>query len=230
MPNAVTGLSGPRKVLVSIVVLECCVEGFEHVAKVLAAGANRIELCDNLAVGGTTPSLGVMTQAARLTHEAGGRVMAMIRPRGGDYAYDAAEVEAMAIDIRAAAQAGVDGIVLGCVRDGRLDEPVLERLLPVGQELGLEVTFHMAFDELDESEQLAAIDWLSGHGVARILTHGSADLSVPIAENLDRIARYARHAAGRLVIMPGGGVTRDNVHSVCEAIGMDEAHGTKIVG
>ena len=90
------------------------------------------------------------------------------------------------------------------------------------------VTFHMAFDDLAEKNQLAAIDFLAGLGVERILTHGGP-AGTPIADNLDHLRRLIDHAAGRITILPGGGITYDNAEAVAEALGVHEVHGTKIV-
>ena len=104
---------------------------------------------------------------------------------------------------------------------------------PVTDEAGAEVppvavTFHMAFDELAEERQREAIDFLAELGVERILTHGGA-AGTPIADNLDHLRRLIEHAAGRLIILPGGGITFENAESVADALGVQEVHGTKIV-
>lgn len=96
--------------------LEFCAENLTHVSAALAAGARRIELCDNLAVGGTTPSAGVIAQAVRIAHAVpGASVRVIIRPRGGDFVYDDAELAAMEADARTAIRLGADGVVLGCL-------------------------------------------------------------------------------------------------------------------
>ena len=95
---------------------EFCAENLTHLSVALAAGARRIELCDNLAVGGTTPSAGVIAQAVKLVHGTpGATVRVIIRPRGGDFVYDDAELAAMEEDARAAVRLGADGIVVGCL-------------------------------------------------------------------------------------------------------------------
>ena len=95
---------------------EFCAENLTHLPAALAAGARRIELCDNLAVGGTTPSAGVIAQAARVAHAAPeATVRVIIRPRGGDFVYDDMELAAMEADARAAVRLGADGVVLGCL-------------------------------------------------------------------------------------------------------------------
>ena len=94
---------------------EFCAENFTDVPAAIEAGADRIELCDNLAVGGTTPSAGVIGAATVYAHEHGARVMTMIRPRGGDFVYGPAELQMMQSDIETACRLGTDGIVFGCL-------------------------------------------------------------------------------------------------------------------
>ena len=105
---------------------------------------------------------------------------------------------------------------------GALADEAGEPIAPVA------VTFHMAFDDLAEKNQLAAIDFLAGLGVERILTHGGP-AGTPIADNLDHLRRLIDHAAGRITILPGGGITYENAETVAEALGVHEVHGTKIV-
>lgn len=213
---------------------EFCAENFERVPAAIAAGAARIELCDNLAVGGTTPSLGVIRATVAYAHAHGARVMCMVRPRGGNFEYTDAEADIMACDLLAAKREGVDGVVFGCTRDGQLDRALIERLVGLAHEDQpqgpgrVDVTFHMAFDALDADAQLAAIDWLAEQGVERILTHGGPG-DTPLADNLPRIAEYVARAAGRLVVLPGGGVTWENAEAVAAGLGVSEVHGTKIV-
>ncbi len=218
---------------------EFCAENFSDVPAAIAAGAARIELCDNLAVGGTTPSFGVIEAAVSYAHEHGARVMCMVRPRGGDFVYSVGEVEMMEADARIALALGADGIVLGCLApdaDGDLDLDVaaLERVCSIAREAAeergeaVDMTFHMAFDALPERRQLEAIDAIADLGFTRILTHGGA-AGTPIEENLDRLRTYVERAAGRLVILPGAGITYENAERVADALGVREVHGTRIV-
>ncbi|HIU05317.1 MAG TPA: copper homeostasis protein CutC [Candidatus Coprousia avicola] len=218
---------------------EFCAENFTCVPAAIAAGARRIELCDNLAVGGTSPSMGVIEATVEYAHGHGARVMAMVRPRGGDFVYSDREVEMMETDARIALALGVDGIVFGCLAADEtgalaLDVPTAERLMAIAREAASErgeavdVTFHMAFDALPDERQLDAIDAIAEIGCTRILTHGGP-AGTPIADNLDRLAAYIERAAGRLIILPGAGITWENVDAVAERLGVGECHGTKIV-
>lgn len=207
---------------------EFCAENLTCVEAALAAGAQRVELCDNLAVGGTTPSHGVIRAAVELCHARGAAVMCMVRPRGGDFEYAPWEARVMEDDLRHAARLGVDGVVFGCLREGRLDRELTSCLVTAAKDAGLAVTFHMAFDALPASERPDTIDYLAGIGVERILTHGGP-AGTPIEENLDALLGYIRRAAGRIAILPGGGITHKNAQAVALALGVSEVHGTRIV-
>lgn len=205
---------------------EFCAENMELVPAAVAAGAARVELCDNLSVGGTTPSYGVIRAAVALAGERGVGVMCMIRPRGGDFEYTPDEAAMMRDDLAMAKRLGVTGVVFGCLRDGHLDRALTSELVELAD--GVDVTFHMAFDALPADEQLGAIDWFAGQGVSRILTHGGP-AGTPIEDNLGRLRAYVDRAAGRVTILPGGGITWENAERIASELGVCEVHGTKIV-
>lgn len=213
---------------------EFCAENMELVPAAVAAGAARIELCDNLAAGGTTPSYGVVRAAVAHARKTGTDVMCMVRPRGGNFEHTPAEAAMMRDDLAMAKRLGVTGVVFGCLRDGRLDRELTAELVRLAHEDAPEapgrvaVTFHMAFDALAPEDQLEAIDWLADQGVERILTHGGP-AGTPIADNLGRLRAFVERAAGRLIILPGGGITWENAEAVASALGVSEVHGTKIV-
>ncbi len=219
---------------------EFCAENFTDVPAAIEAGARRIELCDNLAVGGTTPSLGVIEHTVAYAHEHGARVMTMIRPRGGDFVYSDVELAMMESDVFSACEAETDGVVFGCLKESEdgcyeLDLDACKRI--VGAAIAaadafcldhIDITFHMAFDALPVDAQLPAIDALSDLGVTRILTHGDV-AGTSIMDNLARLRELTEYAGDRLIILPGAGITYENVADVVAAIGAPEAHGTKIV-
>lgn len=206
---------------------EFCAENFEHVPAAIEKGAKRIELCDNLAVGGTTVSLGVMETTIQYCHEKDIPVMAIIRPRAGHFVYSDTELKIMTRDIFEAKKAQVDGVVLGCLtQDGWIDEEAMEELLDIAN--GLQVTFHMAFDAIPLSKQKEAIDWLVDHQVDRILTHGGPS-GTPIEDNFAHLQELIAYANHRLIILPGGGITSKNATLVSETLNVHEVHGTKIV-
>jgi copper homeostasis protein len=206
---------------------EVCVENFTKVPEAIEKGAQRVELCDNLAVGGTTVSPGVAQVTMDYCRSRNVKVMSMIRPRGGDFVYNVDEIEIMKQDIIHLKEIGTDGVVFGCLtQDGWIGEEAMFTLLEAAS--GLEVVFHMAFDAIPADSQLKAIDWLVEHGVHRILTHGGPS-DTKIEDNVDRLKTYIEHANGRIAILPGGGVTSGNLEEITSSLGVREAHGTKIV-
>lgn len=206
---------------------EFCAENYTSIPLAIANGANRIELCDNLAVGGTTPSTGVIEEVLSYANEKSVPVMTIIRPRGGDFVYNDIELKIMHTDLIEAKKLGTDGVVIGCLTpSGWLDEEALEVLIDSAE--GLQITFHMAFDEIPQERQYEAIDWLVEHGVHRILTHGGV-AGTNIEDNFAHLKQLIAHADGRIIILPGGGITSENAQVVANALGVHEVHGTKIV-
>ena len=208
-------------------IYEFCAENVTLLEKAMQAGARRIELCDNLAVGGTTPSYGVTKAAVELAANYDTTIMTMIRPRGGDFVYNDLEIAIMLEDIRLTAQAGSQGVVFGALTaDKKLDKANLEKLIAASK--GMEIVFHMAFDELSDEDQLEAIDWLSQAGVTRILTRAGVS-----GDSLEkRFAHYHRileHAKGKIEILPGGGIELDNRQTFIDQLGVTQLHGTKVV-
>ncbi|WP_409290825.1 copper homeostasis protein CutC [Peribacillus sp. SCS-37] len=207
---------------------EVCVENFAPIPEKIAKGAERIELCDNLSTGGTTVSHGVAMRAIDYCRGMGVKVMTMVRPRGGDFIYSQEEIEIMKQDLIHLKHLGTDGVVLGCLTEaGWIDEEAMSILLKLAE--GLEVTFHMAFDHIAPDRQFDAIDWLAERGVQRILTHGGP-LDTSMEQNLPRLKEYVDYAAGRIIILPGGGITEENVHSIASALQVREVHGTRVAG
>ena len=208
-------------------IYEFCAENVTLLEKAMQAGARRIELCDNLAVGGTTPSYGVTKAAVELAADYDTTIMTMIRPRGGDFVYNDLEIAIMLEDIDLTAQAGSQGVVFGALTaDKKLDKVNLEKLIAASK--GMEIVFHMAFDELSDQDQLEAIDWLSQAGVTRILTRAGVS-----GDSLEkRFAHYHRileHAAGKIEILPGGGIDMDNRQTFIDQLGVTQLHGTKVI-
>lgn len=206
---------------------EFCAENFTNIPNAIASGATRIELCDNLAVGGTTVSKGVMAETMAYCSEKGVPVMAIIRPRGGNFIYTDIELKIMEADILEARHLGVDGVVFGCLNEqNKIDVEAMSILLEAAE--GMQVTFHMAFDEMSRDDQFSAIDWLSEHGVTRILTHGGSNL-VPIEQHLEYINDLISYANNRITILPGGGISYKNIDTVTSFLKVKEVHGTQIV-
>ncbi|OAP41435.1 copper homeostasis protein CutC [Sinorhizobium glycinis] len=200
----------------SAILLEVCVDDAEGLAAAIEGGADRIELCSALAVGGLTPSAGLMALAACAPVPA----YAMIRPRPGDFVFHTAELDIMRRDIEAARAAGLAGVVLGAsLPDGRLDAPALGEL--TGHAAGLGLTLHRAFDLVPDFAE--AIEIAVDLGFERILTSGGAR-NAPAA--VDTLARLVELAAGRLSIMPGSGVTIDTIGQLLPRLAVTEVHSS----
>ena len=199
-------------------VLEICVESVASIVAAAHGGADRIELCSALTLGGLTPSAGMMTLAARLALPC----HAMIRPRGGDFIYDADEVEQMARDIAVAALMGMAGVVFGATRARVLDHAVLGRLMAAvrAADQPLSTTLHRAIDTLDDP--IAAIDVAVDLGFDRVLSSGGAATA---AAGVETLRAMHERAAGRLVVMAGSGVDAQNVAAL-RAAGIDEIHAS----
>jgi copper homeostasis protein len=205
---------------------EICVESAAGVLAAHAAGADRIELCANLAVGGTTPSAGLIqwaVDAARGPGQApspGQRIAVhvLVRPRGGDFVYTAAEADVMSRDILAAKAAGADGIVVGALTpSGAVDVPLTTRLAELARPLS--VTFHRAFDEAaDPAGAFADVLALCAD---RLLTSGGAATAL---EGAELIRSLVIRSAGRLQVMAGGGVTEHTAADILRRTGVRELH------
>ena len=208
-------------------IYEFCAENVTLLEKAMQAGARRIELCDNLTVGGTTPSYGVTKAAVELAANYDTTIMTMIRPRGGDFVYNDLEIAIMLEDIRLTAQAGSQGVVFGALTsDKKLDKANLEKLIAASK--GMEIVFHMAFDELSDEDQLEAIDWLSQAGVTRILTRAGVS-GDSLEKRFVHYHRILEHAKGKIEILPGGGIDLDNRQTFIDQLGVTQLHGTKVV-
>ncbi len=196
---------------------EICVDSPESALVAQKGGASRVELCDNLFEGGTTPSLGSIKTARRLLDLA---LHVIIRPRGGDFLYSDIEFETMKLDIAAAKEAGVDGVVIGLLtRDGEIDRPRTTELIARARPMS--VTVHRAFDMCrDPSEALEALVEL---GVDRILTSGQQATAV---EGAALIARMVEQAAGRIGIIACGSIDESNAAAVIAATRAKEFHFT----
>ena len=208
-------------------IYEFCAENVTLLEKAMQAGARRIELCDNLAVGGTTPSYGVTKAAVELAANYDTTIMTMIRPRGGDFVYHDLEIAIMLEDIRITAQAGSQGVVFGALTaDKKLDKTNLEKLIAASKRM--EIVFHMAFDELSDEDQLEAIDWLSQAGVTRILTRAGVS-GDSLEKRFEHYHRILEHAKGKIEILPGGGIDLNNRQTFIDQLGVTQLHGTKVV-
>ncbi|GGD99293.1 copper homeostasis protein CutC [Aureimonas endophytica] len=198
------------------VLLEICVDSPEGLATAVAAGADRVELCSSLDLGGLTPSPGLIALAAAAPVP----VYAMIRPRVGDFSFSPPEIDAMRAEIAAVRAAGLAGVVLGASRPDRsLDAALLARLCE--EAAGLGRTLHRAFDLVPDP--FAALDLAIELGFERILTSGGAPNALAGAEVL---AALRQRAAGRISIMPGSGVRPETVAEILRRTGAHEIHAS----
>jgi copper homeostasis protein len=197
------------------VLVEACVESLDAAVAAAAGGAHRIELCANLAAGGTSPD--AATLAACLSRLAI-PVFVMVRPRGGDFHYSAAERAGMVEEIWQVKAAGAQGIVMGALRpDATVDETLTRELIAAARPLP--ATFHRAFDSCNDVEE--ALETLIALGVTRVLTSGQAPTA---PDGAATIAELVRLAAGRIGILAGGGITSANVAALVRASGVREVH------
>jgi len=198
------------------VLLEVCVDSAEGLYSAIEGGADRIELCSALELGGLTPSQALMELASTVPIP----VYAMIRPRAGSFCFSAEDEVIMAADIGNARNAGLAGVVLGAsLADGSLDVTLLERL--IAEAKGLGTTLHRAFDLVPDAE--TALEQAIALGFERILTSG---LSQTAEEGLDNLRHLAGKAGKRISIMPGSGVSAGNVGRIIEATGATEVHAS----
>ncbi len=199
---------------------EACIENFTQALAAQQAGADRVELCENLAVGGTTPSYGTIKACMEKLEIP---PFVMIRPRGGDFTYSAEELEIMQEDIDRCKELGVPAVVFGLLTaDGEID--VANTRMLVERARPMQVTFHKAFDEL--ANPLAGIDTLVELGVDRLLTSGT---KATAKEGTEILTQLIERANGKLTIVAAGKVTRDNLADLSQAIQTTEFHGKAIV-
>jgi copper homeostasis protein len=195
--------------------VEAAVETLEEALAAKRAGADRIELCANLGVGGTTPSAGLI---ASVVQQANHPVFVMIRPRGGDFVYAADEIDAMIEDIDRARPLGIAGIVTGALRsDGSVDVESMRRLMSPAA--GLPVTFHRAFDVV--ANRTEALEQVIELGASRVLTSGGAATAL---EGAVAIAMLVDQAGERVSIMAGGKIREQNARDVIARTGVREVH------
>ena len=199
---------------------EACVESFEKSLEAQNNGANRIELCENLAVGGTTPSYGTVKICLEKLNIP---IFPMIRARGGNFVYSKDEIKIMKEDIKIFKELGVKGVVLGCLTsDNKIDLEFTKELVDLAYPM--EVTFHKSIDEI--LNPLDYIDDLVNIGIKRILTSGGKATAL---EGKDLINEMIKKSNGRLKIVVAGKVTKENLNGLSNLISADEFHGKLIV-
>ena len=197
--------------------IEICCGSIQSAANAKVAGATRIELCQGLIEGGTTPSLATIDYAVR---ELGLRVFVLVRPRGGDFCYNELEIKTMEEDVEYCKKAGVAGIVVGFLHpDGSIDTELTRRFVKLSAPLP--VTFHRAFDRC--KEPLKALEEVIDCGCARILTSGCKPTAM---EGSDMLQQLVKQADGRIKILAGSGITPENAAALKQQTGVPEIHGS----
>lgn len=202
-----------------MVIYEACVGNYNEAFEAYKKGAQRIELCDNLMEAGTTPSYGTIK---RTIEKLKIPVMVIIRPRGGDFTYSDDELEIMKYDVKVCKDLGAYGVVIGAIKDSKVDKKVITELVKLAKPMT--ITFHMAFDEIEDKK--AAIDELALLGIDRILTKGGSGDALANKDSLKELVKYAN---SRISIMPGKGVNKYNRDYILEYTGANEIHGSKVV-
>jgi copper homeostasis protein len=203
-------------------VVEICVADPASARAAWEGGADRIELCADLASGGTTPSFGLLT---KVIGESPGPVHVLIRPRGGDFVVDRDEFIMMALDIDIARGLGAVGVVLGALRpDATIDAETIARLVDHARPLS--ITFHKAIDLVPDPP--GAIDTLAALGIDRVLTSGGLGAA---RGNVATLRAMAARADGRLAVMVGGGLAESDLAGLLDATGLAEVHlGSGVTG
>jgi len=186
------------------ILLEVCVDDAEGLAAAIEGGADRIELCAALAIGGLTPSIGLMQLSAKAPIP----IMAMIRPRAGSFIWNEDELQIMEAEIAATRALGLSGVVIGAnLPDGRLDQLALQRLAKAAD--GLDIALHRSIDLTPDAVE--AVQIAKHLGINRILSSGGAQKAV---SGLDRLAAMQQAARDEIVIMPGSGVNIDTLPAI----------------
>ena len=200
-------------------VVEVCVDSVESAVVAQSAGAYRVEYCDNLLEGGTTPSYGQLIIVRKLLNI---KLYVIIRPRGGNFLYNDIEFDIMKEDIRKCGEIGCDGIVIGILKaDGSIDKERATELTTIANSYSMGVTFHRAFDRCRDLN--IGLEDVIATGCERILTSGGNDNASAGAAVIKRLIANAK---GRIIIMPGAGLTAENIAEVAKMTEATEFHGT----
>ena len=198
-------------------IIEIATSDFSTTKSAVEGGADRIELCANLAEGGTTPSFGTLKQCREAFDVL---LYPIIRPRGGDFLYSKDEFAIMMNDVKLCKQLGCDGIVIGLLNmDGSIDVTRTSELIELAYPMG--VTFHRAFDRC--RGPFVALEELIEIGCERILTSGQKP---SVVDGVDLVAELNKKSDGRIIIMPGSGVRKENIKMLAEKTGCTEFHSS----
>lgn len=202
-------------------ILEACCTSPSEVKEAILNGADRIELCEQIEVGGVTPCEDNIRQSVAL----GLPVNVLIRPRGGNFVFNQDEIGQMLESIELCRRLGAKGVVIGALKeDGTIDMEAMKRMMAQAKkERPMNVTFHRAFDRVAEPEK--ALEQIIELGCDHILTSGQKDSAM---EGAELIAQLVTQASGRITVMPGAGVNPSNIDKLQTQTKAVEFHGTKI--
>jgi len=202
-------------------VIEACVENINEALRAESLGANRVEICENLKIGGTTPSCGTIAIAKKILKIP---IMVLIRPRGGNFVYSKNEIEIIKRDIQICKEIGVNGVVIGALtREYTIDHELINELAQLAKPL--EITFNKAIDKtynvLEEFSNLLNTD------IDRVLTSGGAKTAFDGKEIINEMVRIAN---GKVKVISAGKIHHSDLSKLQKIINSDEFHGKKIVG
>lgn len=198
-------------------VLEICANSVESAIMAQKGGAQRVELCDNIHEGGTTPSQGAIISARK---ELDIDLNIIIRPRGGDFFYTKTEFDIMIKDIEIAKKLGVNGVVLGLLNpDGSIDKIRTKQLVDAAKPMS--VTFHRAFDVCNNP--FTGLKDIIDCGCDRILTSGQQNKAI---DGVDLIKELVKKSDNRIIIMPGSGINENNIQEIYQKTGVNEFHAS----
>lgn len=201
-------------------VREKCIGSFLEALEAQELGAERVELCDNLTEGGTTPSYGTIKMVVEKLNIP---AFVIIRPRGGDFYYTPEEIEIMKEDIKICKELGVKGVVIGALnRDNTINYDAIKDMIDLAKPMS--ITFHKAIDELENP--VTEVKKLANLGVNRILTSGTKETAL---EGKNILREMIKEAGEDTIIIVVGKVTKDNLNEISNLIPAKEYHGKKIV-
>lgn len=195
-------------------ILEVCVDSVESAINAVAGGADRLELCGDLIVGGVTPSMELYELVRENVKVP---IHVLLRPRFGDFLYDEDEIEIMVRQTKAFANAGADAVVIGCLtKDGRLDWNSMERLIKEAK--NMKIHLHRAFDMCCDLGQ--ALEEAKSHNINTILTSGGYADALSGSE----ILRELQTCAGNVTIMAGAGISAGVIEEIYDRTGITTFH------
>lgn len=199
---------------------EKCIGSFLEAIEAQELGAERVELCDNLTEGGTTPSYGTIKMVVEKLNIP---TFVIIRPRGGDFYYTPEEIEIMKEDIKVCKNLGVKGVVIGALnKDNTINYEAIQDMITLAKPMS--VTFHKAIDEL--KDPVSEVKKLAKIGVNRILTSGTKETAL---EGKEILKKMIKEAGDEIIIIVAGKVTKENLDEISTLIPTKEYHGKKIV-